>query len=719
MVEELVFSEDELLWSGRCTYVFGDDLLPGEEGVLSVFPEGLELTTENSRSYLSFQLPDNNPSEESSRTRIGFKGLLVAKPRTADMVTVRSQSRGALSIFNVENPRLLTKLISFLVARQAGVAPEAHNDMWRRRKEVDLLSSLENEELFKDFKKTFAFSSTDDPGELIACFQRALVEEGARQQVCQIFLTTRYLCVQGQATDRATRRKDCVLDLLCIRTIDVRKTVITVQKAKTPVTPDGDEGDDVKAKVITLRFPGKSPDDVRGIFDKIRDAWLFACYGKASKQKPSALSRAELLSILRRLHLHFDSLDTRRDGFVRNKDFQQAMRPLLQSSDFSNYLFRALANEKHEKMSFITFLKGMTATVLGGVTDRLNFSFKLFDVNQDGCIDEKEFTEALRLFHSLNRFHLQDESLEHFARKLFNQELSPRDERPGTTRYMTFREYQTCLLHNTQLHKASDSLANFAISHLNTDSATSGKGAADRFILFGNKDWELASRILHGITKATEAAYAVNTDSIEELVADPGRKQDVGQLVKWLQGERYRVERYILESPNEPIEPAGERRSPLNCCGPRGAAFTDYAPQIFKLLRQRYGIDKTRYLRSLGIDIMVFNLVFGSLFTLKQMSSSGQSGSIFFVSHDERFIVKSLPRNEAETLRRILPDYFTHMMSNPDSLITRFCGLYAVQLHGKTITLVVMTHAFTPTPGKKIRQTYDLKGSTVNRLVSE
>ena len=43
--------------------------------------------------------------------------------------------------------------------------------------------------------------------------------------------------------------------------------------------------------------------------------------------------------------------------------------------------------------------------------------------------------------------------------------------------------------------------------------------------------------------------------------------------------------------------------------------------------------------------------------------------------------MKSLSPYEVEQLEKILPAYVAHFEANPDSLLTRFCGLYSVDTY--------------------------------------
>lgn len=43
---------------------------------------------------------------------------------------------------------------------------------------------------------------------------------------------------------------------------------------------------------------------------------------------------------------------------------------------------------------------------------------------------------------------------------------------------------------------------------------------------------------------------------------------------------------------------------------------------------------------------------------LKELSNAGASGSIFYVSSDDQFIIKTVQHKEAEFLQKLLPGYY-------------------------------------------------------------
>jgi 1-phosphatidylinositol-4-phosphate 5-kinase len=54
-------------------------------------------------------------------------------------------------------------------------------------------------------------------------------------------------------------------------------------------------------------------------------------------------------------------------------------------------------------------------------------------------------------------------------------------------------------------------------------------------------------------------------------------------------------------------------------------------------------------------------------------------GSLFLFSANKRFIIKTLPAKEGRTLIRMLPAYYQHLVDNPQSLLCRLLGYYAIE----------------------------------------
>ena len=71
-------------------------------------------------------------------------------------------------------------------------------------------------------------------------------------------------------------------------------------------------------------------------------------------------------------------------------------------------------------------------------------------------------------------------------------------------------------------------------------------------------------------------------------------------------------------------------------------------------------------------------------------------------------MIKTIPENEKNLLVEILPQYKKYLESNPDTLMTKYYGCYALQMPTEKITyVVVMANSFNTT--NKIHEKYDIK----------
>ncbi len=142
--------------------------------------------------------------------------------------------------------------------------------------------------------------------------------------------------------------------------------------------------------------------------------------------------------------------------------------------------------------------------------------------------------------------------------------------------------------------------------------------------------------------------------------------------------------------------------------------FYDYAPKIFYNLRSLYGISSDDYLKSLGPENFLCNLIITKNKSLKEICSSGKSGSFFYYSYDSKYLMKTIPESEFNKFREMLQDYYLFMYEHPKTLLQRFFGLYMCIFNDIKMHFVVMNNVFN-TP-LHIHYKYDLKGSTYKRL---
>nr|XP_018913633.1 PREDICTED: phosphatidylinositol 4-phosphate 5-kinase type-1 alpha isoform X8 [Bemisia tabaci] len=133
--------------------------------------------------------------------------------------------------------------------------------------------------------------------------------------------------------------------------------------------------------------------------------------------------------------------------------------------------------------------------------------------------------------------------------------------------------------------------------------------------------------------------------------------------------------------------------------------FKTYAPIAFRYFRDLFGIQPDDFLIS-----------FCSA-PLRELSNPGASGSIFYVTEDDEFIMKTVQHKEGEFLQKLLPGYYMNLNQNPRTLLPKFFGLYCYQCNSKNIRLVAMNNLLPSYVA--LHQKYDLKGSTYKRKASK
>ncbi|XP_048506256.1 phosphatidylinositol 4-phosphate 5-kinase type-1 alpha-like isoform X7 [Athalia rosae] len=133
--------------------------------------------------------------------------------------------------------------------------------------------------------------------------------------------------------------------------------------------------------------------------------------------------------------------------------------------------------------------------------------------------------------------------------------------------------------------------------------------------------------------------------------------------------------------------------------------FKNYAPIAFRYFRDLFGIQPDDFLMSMCSS------------PLRELSNPGASGSIFYLTEDDEFIIKTVQHKEGEFLQKLLPGYYMNLNQNPRTLLPKFFGLYCYQCNSKNVRLIAMNNLLPS--NVKLHQKYDLKGSTYKRKASK
>lgn len=133
--------------------------------------------------------------------------------------------------------------------------------------------------------------------------------------------------------------------------------------------------------------------------------------------------------------------------------------------------------------------------------------------------------------------------------------------------------------------------------------------------------------------------------------------------------------------------------------------FRTYAPLAFRYFLNLFGIQRDDFLVSLCSQPM------------RELSNPGASGSIFYLTYDDEFILKTVQHKEAEFLQKLLPGYYMNLNQNPHTLLPKFFGMYMYQCNQKNIRVIIMNNLL---PSNiKMHLKFDLKGSTFKRYANK
>ncbi|KAI4339101.1 hypothetical protein MLD38_024076 [Melastoma candidum] len=199
----------------------------------------------------------------------------------------------------------------------------------------------------------------------------------------------------------------------------------------------------------------------------------------------------------------------------------------------------------------------------------------------------------------------------------------------------------------------------------------------------GNKNYELMLNLQLGIRHSVSRPAPANTLDLKPSAFDPKEKV-------WTK-----------------FPPEGSKHTPPH----QSSEFRwkDYCPVVFRSLRKLFMIDAADYMISLCGDD-----------ALREISSQGKSGSFFYLTNDDRYMIKTLKKAEVKVLLRMLPTYYKHVRKYQNTLLTKFFGLHCVKLTGaiqKKVRFIIMGNLFCSE--NPIHRCFDLKGSSHGRVTEK
>ncbi|KAF1868844.1 hypothetical protein Lal_00048123 [Lupinus albus] len=223
--------------------------------------------------------------------------------------------------------------------------------------------------------------------------------------------------------------------------------------------------------------------------------------------------------------------------------------------------------------------------------------------------------------------------------------------------------------------------------------------------------------------------------------------------IRYTVGKEDSILRELKQSDFDPMEklwtrfpPEGSKNTPPH----QTAEFKwkDYCPVVFRHLRKLFQVDPGDYMSAIcGND------------ALRELSSPGKSGSIFYLTQDDKLMIKTVKKSEVKlrtdytplsnvytcfvfyseavvdevssrtgnlgfgrgrfmVLIRMLRSYYQHMSQFENSLLTKFYGAHCVKpIGGQKIRFIVMGNLFSSE--YPIHRRFDLKGSSHGHMADK
>lgn len=137
----------------------------------------------------------------------------------------------------------------------------------------------------------------------------------------------------------------------------------------------------------------------------------------------------------------------------------------------------------------------------------------------------------------------------------------------------------------------------------------------------------------------------------------------------------------------------------------------EYAPAIFRRLREQAGITEKLILET-------FKPINNETSINNFFQGSGKSESFFFFTQNQEFVLKTMKASEMKLLlgTDLIGNYARHMRGHPDSLLSRFYGVYTFKVGNMDDIHCFITNNLIGKDFPNVERIYDLKGSTRGRL---
>eukprot|EP01117_Protostelium_nocturnum_P016640 TRINITY_DN6638_c0_g1_i1.p1 TRINITY_DN6638_c0_g1~~TRINITY_DN6638_c0_g1_i1.p1 ORF type:complete len:1180 (+),score=471.40 TRINITY_DN6638_c0_g1_i1:278-3541(+) len=350
---------------------------------------------------------------------------------------------------------------------------------------------------------------------------------------------------------------------------------------------------------------------------------------------------------------------------VKKSAFIHWIGSILNDEEIGESLFRGFEKRSKESLTFKEYVTGMGKLTKGTLNEKLRFVFRMYE--NVGKIDEQKFICCAKSLRRLTKGSKLSEESEGMLKDIF--------EGLNGGNKVTFPMFVEGLSVNNNF------LDLLGLNPMEWEGTNPMKRGG---IFMGHESWDLAESLAIGISNSVKKVREAFP------IKEPVHSVEYIQSLELKFGQ---TESVSVSRPNIPNSAVKE--------------FVDFDSFGFYYIRALFGINIETYLSSFSTESL-----FG---TLVEVVSTGRSGSFFFKTLDDRYLLKTLPTGEALLFQKNLPDYFKYVCNNRDTLLIKFYGLHQLIYRGTSIYFVVMENIF-DTP-LAIHERYDLKGSTHDRKV--
>ena len=143
---------------------------------------------------------------------------------------------------------------------------------------------------------------------------------------------------------------------------------------------------------------------------------------------------------------------------------------------------------------------------------------------------------------------------------------------------------------------------------------------------------------------------------------------------------------------------------------PKKFVFKEYAPLVFRNLRERFGIEDIDYLTSLTKSQPI---------SLEELSGRSHSNSLY-KSYDNTLIIKKLDGEEIEQLIAFLKHYHPYVVEkHGKTLLPQYLGLYRITFENTEVYYVVMRNILSCPPTLPIHKYVFKKEKSFDQSINQ